>query len=101
MADSSIENAVLSKPVGTVTQVESGSGHHLIEVVNESEPLGEAAEAASEPPKPQIINASVLDLAAVLQDSAKVRVFDHNSLDLAAVPTTLRGAETHPWCALD
>ena len=88
MADSAIEEAVLDKPVGHVTQVESSSGHHLIEVLNENEPRSSgnrdgsgsasasAVPAASTPPPPQrspISAASVRDLASVLADTEQVR----------------------------
>lgn len=75
MADSSIERAVLDKPVGSLTQVESTAGHHLIEVLAEStaEGPGSAATAAPAQPRPPYASASVQQLHEVLSDPAKAR----------------------------
>ena len=90
MADSAIEQAVLDKPVGSITQVESSAGFHLFEVLAESTtesttdagqksgPAGSrGARGASLPAQQQrspIASASVQQLADVLNDPAKVHL---------------------------
>jgi parvulin-like peptidyl-prolyl isomerase len=76
MADSSIEQSVLDKPVGSLTQVKSSSGFHLIEVLSESMPAEAGAAAMQKPQQEQqrmLRSASVQELASVLQDTKQVR----------------------------
>lgn len=79
-ADAAIEAAVLDKPVGHVAQAHSSAGHHLIEVLQERAALsGNAADAGGAdghgqpaPQQPEILSTRVQELAAVMQDDAKV-----------------------------
>ena len=76
MADSNIERAVLDKPVGTVAHAESAAGYHIVEVLSESEPVtAPSAGTTNVAQVPRIINASVRDLADVLQDGAMVCLY--------------------------